>query len=169
MPENRFVTEWVEQVARLTKPDHIHWCDGSDAEREQLTQAMLDRKEFVRLNPSKWPNCYYYRSHPSDVARTEKVTYICSERADDAGPTNNWMSPQDAEQDVLPRFRDAMRGRTMYVIPYVMGPIGGSSSRVGYEVTDSPYVVLNMGIMSRMGKKAEDQLGSSDDCTRWAI
>ena len=166
MPENRFVTEWVEQVARLTKPDHIHWCDGSDAEREQLTQAMLDRKEFVRLNPSKWPNCYYYRSHPSDVARTEKVTYICSERADDAGPTNNWMSPQDAEQDVLPRFRDAMRGRTMYVIPYVMGPIGGSSSRVGYEVTDSPYVVLNMGIMSRMGKKAEDQLGSSDDFVR---
>ena len=166
MPENRFVTEWVEQVSRLTQPDHIHWCDGSEQEREQLTQEMLERKEFIRLNPSKWPNSYYYRSHPSDVARTEKVTYICCEREADAGPNNNWMSPAGAERDVLPRFKDAMRGRTMYVIPYVMGPVGGSISRVGYEITDSPYVVLNMGIMSRIGKQAEAMLGESDDFVR---
>lgn len=163
MSENRHVNAWVDEVARYTKPDQIVWCDGSDAEHERLIKLMVDTKKFTPLNKSKWPGCYYYRSDPSDVARTEKVTYICSERQDDAGPTNNWLSPQDAESGVKPWFKNAMQGRTMYVIPYIMGPVGGDASRVGFEITDSPYVVLNMRIMSRMGSAALKQLGGSDD------
>lgn len=163
MTGNSTVTAWVEECAKLLKPDKIHWCDGSDAERETLINQMLEHGELMRLNQANWPNCFLYRSDPSDVARTEKVTYICSESPDDSGPTNNYMSPADAQAQVLPRFAGAMKGRTMYVIPYVMGPLGSPYSKVGFEITDSVYVVLNMRIMSRMGKAAIDMLGNSTD------
>ncbi len=160
---NTEVAKWVDDVAKLTTPDKVHWCDGSEAEHDQLVKGMLDRKEFTPLNKQKWPGCYLYRSDPTDVARTEKVTYINSAHASDAGPTNNWLSPADAEKSVLPWYKGAMRGRTMFVVPYIMGPAKGVNSRVGFEITDSPYVTLNMRIMTRMGKVAMDRLGNSSD------
>lgn len=163
MTGNSAVLSWVDECARLLKPDNVHWCDGSETERDQLTKQLLDRGEFMRLNQANWPNCFLYRSDPSDVARTEKVTYICCENEADAGPTNNYMSPSQAQAEVLPRFAGAMKGRTMYVIPYVMGPLGSPYSKVGFEITDSAYVVLNMRIMTRMGKAALDMLGNSTD------
>lgn len=163
MTTNTTLNSWVEECARLLKPDKIHWCDGSDAEREKLTQELLDRGEFMKLNEKNWPNCYLYRSDPSDVARTEKVTYICSESESDCGPTNNYMSPKQAESEIKPRFDGCMKGRTMYVMPYVMGPLGSPHSKVGVQLTDSAYVVLNMRIMSRMGKAALELLGNSPD------
>ncbi|MBI5059228.1 phosphoenolpyruvate carboxykinase (GTP) [candidate division KSB1 bacterium] len=163
MTANSEVTKWVDDVAKLTTPDRIHWCDGSAAEHEMLVKGMLDRKEFTTLNRDKWPGCYLYRSDPTDVARTEKVTYINCANEADAGPTNNWLSPAAAEQQVLPLFKGAMQGRTMYVIPYIMGPVNGVNSRVGFEITDSPYVTLNMRIMTRMGQVALDRLGNSSD------
>ncbi len=163
MTGNSAVTSWVEECVKLCKPDKVHWCDGSDAERDMLTKMLLDRGEAQKLNQANWPDCYLYRSDPSDVARTEKVTYICSEKESDSGPTNNYLSPAQAQSDVLPRFAGAMKGRTMYVIPYCMGPIGSPHSKVGFQLTDSAYVVLNMFIMARIGTKAINQLGDSTD------
>jgi phosphoenolpyruvate carboxykinase (GTP) len=163
MTSNKLVTQWVDDVAEITQPDKVYWCNGSDAEYDRMVKEMVDRKEFIPLNKKNWPGCYLYRSDPSDVARTEKVTYICSEKKEDAGPTNNWLSPADAEKQVLPWFKGAMKGRTMYVVPYIMGPVGGHSSKVGFEITDSEYVALNMRIMTRMGQVALDQLGNSGD------
>jgi phosphoenolpyruvate carboxykinase (GTP) len=152
----------VDDVARTTRPDRVAWCDGSEAENARLVEGMLADGTLIALNPERAPGCTLHRSHPSDVARTEHLTFIASRRKEDAGPTNNWMSPDDARARVGPLFEGVMKGRTMYVVPYVMGPPGSPFSKVGIEVTDSPYVVANMRIMTRMGRVATDQLGSSD-------
>jgi phosphoenolpyruvate carboxykinase (GTP) len=144
-------------------PDRVVWCDGSAAENERLVEGMLADGTLLRLHKEKAPRSFLHRSHPSDVARTEHLTFIASRQKDDAGPTNNWMSPDEARRRVGPLFEGVMKGRTMYVIPYVMGPLGSPFSKVGLEVTDSPYVVASMRIMTRMGKAALDQLGGSED------
>jgi phosphoenolpyruvate carboxykinase (GTP) len=158
------VEEWVDEVARTTRPDQVVWCDGSDAENDRLIDHMVADGTLIRLNQELLPNSFLHRSHPQDVARTEHLTFICSEHAEDAGPTNNWMSPPEARERVWPLFNDSMRGRTMYVVPYIMGPVASPYARVGVEVTDSPYVVANMRIMTRMGQVALDRIkaGSSD-------
>jgi phosphoenolpyruvate carboxykinase (GTP) len=153
----------VEEVSRLTKPARIHWCDGSEAETQRLVERMLADGTFIRLNPETYPNCYLHRSHPNDVARTEQVTFICTREKSDAGPTNNWMAPAEAKQKVGPLFDGAMRGRTLYVVPYIMGPVASPISKVGVQITDSPYVVASMRIMTRMGRVALERLGNSSD------
>jgi phosphoenolpyruvate carboxykinase (GTP) len=154
---------WVEEVAGTVRPDRVVWCDGSAAERARLREGMLADGTLISLHPKKAPGCTLHRSHPSDVARTEHLTFIASRRREDAGPTNNWMAPEEARKRVGPLFSGVMKGRTMYVVPYLMGPPGSSFSKVGIEVTDSPYVVANMEIMTRMGRVALDQLGGSED------
>ena len=154
---------WVEEVSRLTKPKHTVWCDGSAREYEQLAEQMLRDGSFIKLNPETYPNSYLHRSNPNDVARTEGVTYICTCEKSDAGPTNNWMAPEEAKQKADPLFRGAMKERTMYVVPYILGPATSPYSKVGVEITDSAYVAASMRIMSRMGKEALDRLGSSSD------
>ena len=139
------------------------WCDGSRAENDRLVEGMLKDGTLLALDQSRAPGCTLHRSHPSDVARTEHLTFISSRLKDDAGPTNNWMSPDDARRRVGPLFEGVMAGRTMYVVPYVMGPPGSPFSKVGIEVTDSPYVVASMRIMTRMGRVALDQLGSGEE------
>ena len=155
--------KWVEESASLTKPSKIVWCDGTEAENERLTDEMLRDGTYNELNQKTFPRCYLHRSNPNDVARTENLTFICTQRKEDAGPTNNWMAPADAKAKVRPIFDGAMKGRTMYVVPYIMGPAKSPYSKIGVEITDSAYVVANMRIMSRMGKVALDRLGSSDD------
>jgi len=154
---------WVEEVAKTTRPASLVWCDGSDAEHARLMEQMLSDRTLQQLHPRQAPGCTLHRSHPSDVARTEHLTFIASRSQEAAGPTNNWMSPQDARSRVGALFEGVMQGRTAYVVPYVMGPLGSPFSKVGIEVTDSPYVVANMRIMTRMGKPALDQLGASED------
>ena len=154
---------WVEESARLAKPSRIVWCDGSQIESERLTEEMLREGTFIQLNKKTFPNCYLHRSDPSDVARTEGLTFICSRQKSDAGPTNNWMAPEMAKDKVRPLFDGAMKGRTMYVVPYILGPENSPYSRVGVEITDSAYVVASMRIMSRMGKVALERLGGSAD------
>jgi phosphoenolpyruvate carboxykinase (GTP) len=154
---------WVEQAAQLTKPDRIVFCDGSEAENQSILQELLRESDSSRLNPRTYPNCYLHRSNPSDVARTEHLTFICTPEKEDAGPTNNWMDPYGAKYKVGALLNGSMRGRTMYVVPYIMGPVNSPLSKVGVEVTDSPYVVANMRIMARIGKVATDRLGSSSD------
>jgi phosphoenolpyruvate carboxykinase (GTP) len=160
---NAALKNWIDEVAALTKPSRIVWVDGSQEENDRLVAEMLDQKVLHRLNPERYPNSYLHRSDPSDVARTEHLTFICTPKQEDTGPTNNWMEPGEAKRKVGALFDGAMRGRTMYVIPYVMGPLGSPSSKVGIEVTDSPYVVANMRIMTRMGAPALKQLGDSTD------
>ncbi|WP_193374787.1 phosphoenolpyruvate carboxykinase (GTP) [Nocardiopsis baichengensis] len=145
---------WVDEIAELTKPDEIVWCDGSDAEWERLTGLLVEKGTFVRLNPELRPDSFYCRSDPSDVARVEDRTFICSEREQDAGPTNNWIAPDEMRATFADVFDGCMRGRTMYVVPFCMGPLGGSISQLGVEITDSPYVVVSMRIMARMGEAA---------------
>lgn len=163
---SRALNEWIEEVARVTQPDRIVWCDGSEREYHALLEQMLGDGTLLRLNERKYPNCYLHRSHPTDVARTEHLTFICTPKPEDAGPTNNWMSPQEARERVGALFRGCMKGRTMYVVPYLMGPPGSPFSEVGVEVTDSPYVVANMRIMTRMGKIALEHLGDSEHFVR---
>jgi phosphoenolpyruvate carboxykinase (GTP) len=154
---------WVEESAKLTKPSKIVWCGGSEAENQRLTELMLDDGAFIELNQKTYPRCYLHRSNPNDVARTEGLTFICTQKKIDSGPTNNWMAPAEAKEKVRPLFDGAMKGRTMYVVPYIMGPAASPYSKIGVEITDSPYVAASMGIMSRMGKVALDRLGSSND------
>ena len=145
---------WVEQVAARTRPDRVHWCDGSDAEYRELIRLMLAAGDLHELNAEKFPGCYLHRSHPSDVARVEHLTFVCTERRDDAGPNNNWMAPAEARRKMDALFDGCMRGRTMYVVPYCMGPIDSPYSRCGVEITDSAYVAANMRLMTRMGEAA---------------
>ena len=154
---------WVAEAARLTKPDKVILCDGSEAENQVILHEMLKHVDSFQLNEKSYPNCYLHRSNPSDVARTEHLTFICTPNKEDAGPTNNWMDPDGAKYKVGKLLDGSMRGRTMYVVPYIMGPADSPYSKVGVEVTDSPYVVANMRIMSRMGKVASDRLGNSSD------
>ena len=158
MPGTAALEAWVEECARLTRPDQIVWITGSEQEYEGLIANMLADGSMTRLNESAYPNSYLYRSDPTDVARTEELTYICTEREEDAGPNNNWMSPREAKEKVRPLFEGCMRGRTMYVVPYLMGPAGSPHAKVGIEITDSPYVVANMRITTRIGQIALDTL-----------
>ena len=148
------LNQWVAEVARLTRPDAIHWCDGSDAENAALIDKMLADGTLHRLNEETHPGSYLHRSHPDDVARVEHLTYVCTTHHEDAGPNNHWMAPDEAHAEIDALFDGCMQGRTMYVIPYCMGPIDSPLSRCGVEITDSPYVVANMRIMTRMGAAA---------------
>ncbi len=148
------LNQWVDSVAKLTQPEHIHWCDGSDAESAKLVDLMLSTGDLIKLNEQTHPNCYLHRSSPSDVARVEHLTFVCTTNEEDAGPNNHWMAPADAHAKMEALYAGCMRGRTMYVVPYCMGPIDSPLARCGVEITDSPYVVANMRIMTRMGAAA---------------
>jgi phosphoenolpyruvate carboxykinase (GTP) len=150
-------------MAALTRPKEVVWCDGSDAEYERVMAQAVAEKTFLPLNQKTYPNCYLHRSDPNDVARTEHLTFICTSKKEDAGPTNHWMAPAEAKEKVRPVFEGAMAGRTMYVLPYIMGPVDSPISKVGVQLTDSRYVMLSMRIMTRMGKVALNRLGSSSD------
>src|SRR5690242_1890684 len=160
------IRKWVDEVAAMTRPDRIHFCDGSESEKARIIKVSLATGELIELNQQKLPGCYLHRSAPHDVARTEHLTYVCTEQKEDSGPNNNWMPPPDAIAKLTPLFTNAMKGRTMYVVPFLMGPPGSRFSKVGVEITDSRYVVLNMRIMTRVGQVALDALGDSDDFTR---
>ncbi len=163
---SRALRDWVKEVAALTKPDAIVWCDGSEGEKNRLTKQAVAAGILIELNQEKRPGCYLHRSNPNDVARTEQLTFVCTPKKIDAGPTNNWSDPVETYAKLRGWLDGSMRGRTMYVVPYVMGPLGSPLSKVGVELTDSLYVVLNMRIMTRMGMAALEQLGESNDFNR---
>ncbi len=163
---NEAVKSWVEEMIHLVQPDRVHWCDGSEAEKDALTAEAVKTGVLIKLDQSKWPGCYYHRSNPNDVARVEQCTFICTPTGDEAGPTNNWCEPEEMYLKLHELAKGAMKGRTMYVIPYLMGPPGSRLAKVGIEITDSIYVVLNMRIMTRMGLQAYEHLGVRRDFNR---
>ncbi len=166
LTKNQRLLDWVNEMAALTTPDQVVWCDGSDDEKRRLTEYAVSKGILTPLNAQKNPGCYLHRSNPNDVARVEHLTFICTPTKDEAGPTNNWMAPQDAYTKLKGWFQGSMKGRTLYVVPYVMGPLNSEHSKIGIELTDSVYVALNMGIMTRMGKPALDMLGESNQFNR---
>jgi len=158
---NRYLFEWVHSVASLTKPNRIYWCDGSDEEYESLINEMVSKGILIRLNQEKYPGCYLHRSDPNDVARTEEATFICTRNKDDAGPTNNWMPVEKAKEILNNILKNSMRGKIMYVVPYILGPIKSPYSKIGIQITDSPYIVVNLKILTHMGRIALHKLGNS--------
>jgi phosphoenolpyruvate carboxykinase (GTP) len=166
LTSNPHLLKWVAETARRCQPDKIVWCDGSELERRRLADRAVAEGVLIPLNPKKRPGCYLHRSDPKDVARVEHLTFICTPKKEEAGPTNNWMPPEEAYAKLAAMLEGSMRGRTMYVIPYVMGPLGSPFAKIGVEVTDSVYVALSMRIMTHMGKPALDLLGDSNDFSR---
>jgi len=166
MTRHAKLNKWVKEMAALCKPDKIVWIDGSEDEKKRLEKEALYTGELIELNQEKLPGCFYHRTAANDVARTEHLTYICTKKRADAGPTNNWMSPAKAYKKASEIFKGAMIGRTMYAIPFSMGPVGSEFSKIGVELTDSIYVVLNMRIMTRIGRSVLDKLGTDKDFTK---
>lgn len=165
-PDNLHLLSFAEHAVELCRPNAVFWCDGSAEERRFLTERAVRDGVLIELNQKKLPGCYYHRSNPNDVARVEKLTFICTEAQEDAGPTNNWAEPRAMRTKLRALLDGAMRGRTLYVVPYLLGPPGSPMAKVGVEITDSVYVVLSMGIMARIGRVALEHLGSSDDFNR---
>jgi phosphoenolpyruvate carboxykinase (GTP) len=163
---NKHLLSFVDEVTKLTHPDRVWWCDGSEPEKEALTAEACAKGILIKLNQHKWPGCYYHRSNPNDVARVEQCTFICTSNEDEAGPTNNWMAPKDMYPKLHGLLKGCMKGRTMYVVPYLMGPPGSPLTKVGIEITDSIYVVLSMRVMTRMGEVALQQLKDGNDFNR---
>ncbi len=156
---NPHLLAWVDEMARMLKPDQVYWCDGSADEKKRLTEVAVAAKVLIPLDQKKRPGCYYHQSSSNDVARVEHLTFICTPTKEEAGPTNNWMEPKEAYAKLRGLYEGVMKGRTLYVVPYVMGPARSPASKIGFELTDSVYVALNMGIMTRMGQVALDRLG----------
>ena len=163
MTENKTVKAWIDEMASMCTPSEIVWIDGSEAQLEELRKEAVSTGEMIKLNEEKLPGCYYHRTAPNDVARVEDRTFICTPTKEEAGPINNWMAPEEMYKKLRALYKNSMAGRTMYVIPYSMGPVGSPFSKIGIELTDSIYVVLNMAIMTRIGKKVIDELGDKSD------
>src|SRR3989441_8880491 len=164
--QNAAIQKWVDEIQRMTTPAQVVFCDGSQGEKDRLIRECLATGELIELNQSKLPGCYLHRSAAHDVARTEHLTFVCTEERDDAGPNNNWMAPDEARSKLAALYKGAMKGRTMDVVPFLMGPPGSRFSKVGVEITDSKYVVLNMRIMTRVGAIALEHLDQPENFTR---